>query len=109
MSEDQNPINEEIKETVNETVEQTEQAEPPSTMGALKSFAFAALFLFGAYYFYSTMTAYENGEEVTMLSILMIAYKILGKTIPAILLGLVGLGLGFAGVNELKNASANNA
>jgi len=105
MEQDENPI-EEIKENANEAVEEVEQEDPPSMMGALKSFAFMALLLFGAYYFYSTMTRYENGEEVSMLSILFIAYNILGKTIPAVILGLIGLGAGFAGFNELKNANA---
>lgn len=105
MEQDEKPI-EEINENVNEAIEEVEQEDPPSMGGALKSFAFMALFLFGAYYFYSTMARYENGEEVTMMSILFAAYKLLGKTIPAIILGLIGLGAGFAGFNELKNANA---
>lgn len=105
MENQEEPI-EELKDNINEATETVEETEPPSMIGALKSFGFAALLLFGAYYFYTTMTAYEQGEEVTMMSILFAAYKLLGKTIPAIILGLIGLFAAFAGVNELKGASA---
>ncbi len=108
MEQDEKPIDE-IQENINENVNEVEQEDPPSMGGALKSLAFTALFIFGAYYFYSTMKRYENGEEVTMMSILFAAYKLLGKTIPAIILGLIGLATGFAGVNEMRAASASNA
>ena len=66
-----------------------------------------AIVLFAlAYYFYSTMTAYEEGEGVTMNSILLILYKFLGKNITTGIIGLLGIGLLGSGIKEIKTAKS---
>ena len=80
------------------------QEEEPTLVGGLKTIAFA-LFIFGiAYYFYITMTSYENGDGVTMNRILLLAYGILGKNITTGILSVIGLLLGYAGVNEIMQS-----
>lgn len=85
----------------------TEEEEAPSMMGGLKSLGFA-LVLFGvAYYFYSTMTAYENGDGVRMNRLLLLAYGILGKNITTGLLGVFGAFVGYGGVSEILSSQKN--
>lgn len=86
-------------------VKATDKPEEDTMIGGLKSIGFALL-LFGlAYYFYTTMSAYENGEEVSMNSILFIAYNLLGKTVVAVILGLIGALLGYGGISEMVAAN----
>lgn len=50
------------------------------------------------------MTSYENGDGVTMNRILLLAYGILGKNITTGILSVIGLLLGYAGVNEIMQS-----
>ncbi len=78
--------------------------EEPSMMGGLKSIGFALVMFAIAYYFYYTMTNYENGEAVRMNRILLLAYGILGKNITVGILSLIGLVIGYGGVNEIMQS-----
>ncbi len=81
--------------------EEEKKEENPTMLGGLKSIGIGLVILGVAYYFFSTMTNYENGEEITMNSILLIAYKLLGKNISTGILALLGVFVGYTGVKEL--------
>jgi len=81
-----------------ENKKQEENEEEGGPWGTI-IFGVAALGI--AYYFYTTMTSYENGEGVTMNSILLIAYEALGKNITTGILGLLGVGGLGMGIKEL--------
>lgn len=79
----------------------TATEEPETTWDFVKEIG-GGLLLFGlAYYFFTTMTSYENGEEVTMFSILLLAYNFLGKFIPTGIIALLGGFSLFSGVKGL--------
>ncbi|MEM9919581.1 MAG: hypothetical protein AAF990_15895 [Bacteroidota bacterium] len=81
-----------------------EQEEKPTTMGGLKSIGFGIILFAVAYYFYITMTSYENGEGIRMNRILLLAYEIVGKNITAGILVLIGLFIAGGGVKEVAEA-----
>ena len=81
-----------------------QKEEKPTMMGGLKSIGIALVFFAVAYYFYTTMSSYESGESVRMNSLLLIAYKLLGKNITAGILGLFGLLIGYGGIKEIMQA-----
>lgn len=81
-----------------------EEDETPTMIGGLKSLGFGLLLFGVAYYFYSTMTSYENGEGVSMNRLLLLAYGILGKNITTGLLGVFGALVGYSGVSEMINS-----
>lgn len=97
QNENQNPPTEELKE------------EKPTLMGGLKDIGFG-LVLFGlVYYFYTTMTAYESGDGIRMNSLLLLAYKFLGKNLTAGILGLFGLLVTYTGIKEIIKSQSNEA
>ena len=67
----------------------------------LKGIGFGIVLFGVAYYFYTTMTDYENGESISMNRLLLLAYGILGKTIPTVILGLFGALMLYSGATEI--------
>ena len=72
-------------------------------MEGLKGIGFAILAFGIAYYFYTTMTAYENGESITMNRLLLLAYKLLGKTISTVILVLIGVVALYSGAKDIMD------
>ena len=76
------------------------EKDQPTMLGGLKNLGICVIILGVAYYFYTTMTAYENGEGVSMNRILYLAYEIAGKNITTGILAIIGGLVGFSGVKE---------
>ncbi len=81
--------------------QEDEIKEQPTLMGGLKGIGFAIIILGVAYYFYSAMTTYENGESVTMNRLLLLSYGLLGKNVTVGILGLFALIVGYGGAKEI--------
>lgn len=77
--------------------------EEPSKLGGLKAIGLGLLVLGIAYYFFTTMTSYENGEGISMNRLLLIAYKVLGKYISTGILSLIGLLFVYSGIKEVAS------
>ncbi len=93
----------------NETNAAVEPEEEPTLLSGLKQIGFSLLIFGIAYYFYITMTGYENGEGVTMNRLLLLAYGILGKSITTGILGFVGLIVAYSGVDDILKSRASES
>lgn len=85
----------------NETNKEVEVHEESSKMDGLKDIFWALVAAGVAYYFYTTMTKYENGQSISMNRILFIAYGILGKNITVGIISVISALMGFAGIKKL--------
>lgn len=88
----------ETQQTTEATQEQeNEKKKDDSVNGLIPGIAFFAI----AYYFFITMTDYENGEEIEMYAILLIVYKLLGKTVTTVIMGLIGALFSYSGIKDI--------
>ncbi len=78
----------------------SEEAEPKKVTDGLFAILIGLVIVWVAYYFYNTMTDYEAGYEIEMNVILLFAYKIFGKLISSILIGIIGLLVIFSGISD---------
>jgi len=83
---------------------ENEQEEAPTLVGGLKGIAVGLAILGLAYYFYITMTSYENGEGIRMNRLLLLLYGFLGKSITAGIVGIIGLFTLYSGVKEITES-----
>lgn len=104
--ENENELNKEnqIDHELHEEVQEEE-----TMMDGLKNVGLGLVILGVAYYFYSTMTSYENGEAVSMNRLLMLAYATIGKNITTGILGLIGAFMTFEGVKTMIAANSKKA
>lgn len=78
--------------------------EKPTLFSGLKTIGLGVVLFVLAYYFYITMSNYESGESIRMNRLLLLVYKLLGKSITAGLLSLIGLFFTYLGVREMLDS-----
>lgn len=78
-----------------------ENKDEPTLISGLKQIGLSIFVCGLAYYFFVTMTSYENGEGIVMNRLLLLAYGILGKNITVGILILIGLIIGWTGIDEI--------
>ena len=81
------------------------EEEAPTVLSGLKGVGFGLIILGLAYYFFITMTAYENGDGVSMNRLLLLAYGLLGKSITTGILSLLGVFMVYSGAQEAITAN----
>lgn len=81
--------------------DQLQLEEGPNFTAGLKNLGFAILLLGVAYYFFSTMSKYEAGQEISMNRILFLAYGFLGKNVTTGIVAAIGAFFGFSGIKEM--------
>ena len=77
------------------------EPEEDTILGGLKKFAFGIVLFAIAFYFFTTMTNYENGASVSINKILYAGYTMLGKNLTTILLALIGAAMSYKGIGEM--------